>query len=105
MMLSQAAEYQNWEKYGAFGIVGLLMIFGIPWLLKHLREVNEKHSATIEKVSAEHTDRVEKLIADHAHERQIHCANMDRVCATFKEEMQAERAACERRVEMIVKAR
>jgi predicted transcriptional regulator len=98
-------EPQAWMQYGAFGVIGLLVTVGIPWLLKHIREMNDRHAATIEKTNEEHTERVNKIVQDHQVERNVHILNMERVCATFTSEMKEERAACERRTEQLIKAR
>ena len=103
MLLAQAASEPTWVQYGFAGLTGLLLTFGIPWLLKHLRERDEKHAATIEKMADEHTERVNKIVDDHRVERNVHIANMDRVCCTFEKTMNEERAACERRFEWMLK--
>jgi hypothetical protein len=101
-MLSQSPVDHAWIQWGFAGLCGLLITIGIPWLLKHLKEVSEKHSALVREISAEHTERVEKLIDDHKVERHVHVANMDRVCSTFTHEMKEERNACERRMSQIL---
>lgn len=97
-MIAQAPGDSIWMQYGGLGLAGLLIVVGIPWLLKHLQSVNVAHAGTIKETNASHSAIIAVMIGDQKEERKAHQECIAKVCETFKNEMKEEREACERRV-------